>query len=91
MFSLDCSGRSRGGNQGCVSMSHRVQLDFSEAAFKELENLQAKANAPTKAAAIRNALAVYKWFVDTVENKNDILVRTPTGETERIRFVGSGS
>lgn len=68
--------------------THRVQLDFSENGFAELQALRAKADAPTNAAIIRNALALYKWYLETtVDRRNEVLVRDKTGEIERVTFV----
>lgn len=70
-------------------MSHRIQLDLSKEAFNELLSLQKQAKVLSKAATIRNALAIYKWFLDTVDKKGEILVRNPNGEIEKITFIGN--
>lgn len=68
-------------------MAHRVQLDFSDAGFNDLQKLKERADEPTNAALIRNALSVYKWYLDTREEDAEILLKHKSGETERVRFV----
>ena len=41
---------------------YRVQLDFSEDAFRDLNELATKLRAPSRAEVIRNALGVLKWI-----------------------------
>jgi len=69
-------------------MTHRVQLDFSDAGYEELNRLKARSDATTVAAVIRNALAIYRWQLDTEAEGAEVIVRDPkTGVTERVRFV----
>jgi hypothetical protein len=69
-------------------MTHRVQLDFSDAGYEELNKLKERSDAPTYAAVIRNALAIYRWQLDTEAEGTEIIVRdTKKGTTERVRFV----
>ena len=62
----------------------RLQLDFSESAYKELEELQERVNAPTKSEVIRNALGVLRWVADEVEKDHRILVEKPEGMREVV-------
>jgi hypothetical protein len=68
-------------------MTHRVQLDFSDAGYTDLAKLKERADDPSNAAVIRNALAVYKWYLDTKDENADIILRRKNGETERVHFV----
>ena len=78
------------GSKGACRMAHRVQLDFSEAGFKELNAIKDASNSATNAATIRNALALYKWYLETVKSGDDVLVRAKDGgELERVKFVMS--
>jgi hypothetical protein len=62
----------------------RLQLDFSESAYKELEELQERVNAPTKSEVIRNALGVLRWVADEVAQAHRILVEKPEGMREVV-------
>jgi hypothetical protein len=62
-------------------------LDFSEAAFTTLKQLSAEAKTPSNAATIRDALAVYKWFLETTKQGAEILVKNPNGEVERVKLL----
>jgi hypothetical protein len=52
---------------------YRVQLDFSAEALRELEDLQKRIAASTRAETIRNALTVLRWVVDKREQGYDIV------------------
>lgn len=43
----------------------RVQFDFSEEMLQKLDGIMKKTGAVTRAEAVRNALRVYDWFIDT--------------------------
>jgi hypothetical protein len=62
----------------------RLQLDFSDSAYKELEELQDRLNAPSKSEVIRNALGVLRWVVDEVDKDHRILVEKPEGTREVV-------
>ena len=68
-------------------MPHRVQLDFTDVGFSELQELKNKSGEITTASVIRNALAIYKWYLDTKYSDLDIIVRDKNGDMERIRFI----
>ncbi|TSC61975.1 MAG: hypothetical protein G01um101448_679 [Parcubacteria group bacterium Gr01-1014_48] len=53
---------------------HRVQLDFSEEAFEELETLKKRLSASSRAEVVRAALGVLKWAVNHSEEGNKIQV-----------------
>jgi hypothetical protein len=67
----------------------RVQLDFSEDAMASLKELGALAKTPSTAATIRNALSIYRWFLETTTNGGEVLVKTTSGEIERVKFIGA--
>ncbi len=62
----------------------RLQLDFSDSAYKELEELQDRLNAPSKSEVLRNALGVLRWVVDEVDKDHRILVEKPEGMREVV-------
>jgi hypothetical protein len=62
-------------------------LDFTDVGFSELQELKNKSGEITTASVIRNALAIYKWYLDTKCSDLDIIVRDKNGDMERIRFI----
>lgn len=62
----------------------RLQLDFSENAYKELEDLQGRLNATSKSEVIRDALGVLRWLADEVNADHRILVEKPEGTREVV-------
>jgi metal-responsive CopG/Arc/MetJ family transcriptional regulator len=59
-------------------MEKRLQIDFSEKAYKELEGLQERLDATSKSEVIRDALGLLRWLTDeVVEKKHRILVEKP--------------
>lgn len=67
-------------------ITRRIQLDFSEAGYEDLEAIRAQAGVATKAAAIGNAIAIYKWYLETTGAGGEILVRAKDGQVEKIVF-----
>ena len=45
----------------------RVQLDFSEKGFSNLQELKERSDAQTNAELVRKALATYKWVLDQMD------------------------
>lgn len=64
-----------------MEKKYRLQIDFSEEAYRELEGLQNRLDAPSKSEVIRDALGVLRWVADEISNDNRILVekKTPAG------------
>lgn len=62
----------------------RLQIDFSDSAYKELEQLQNRLNAPTKTEVIRDALGVLRWLAEEVDQNHRILVEKPEGTREVV-------
>lgn len=72
-----------------MEKKYRLQIDFSEEAYGELESLQNGLNAPSKSEVIRDALGVLRWVADEIHEGHRILVQknTPTGnEVKEIVF-----
>jgi hypothetical protein len=68
-------------------MEKRLQIDFSEKAYKQLEALQNRLDATSKSEVIRDALGLLQWLVDEVVEKNrHILVETEQGTTRELVF-----
>jgi hypothetical protein len=65
----------------------RVQLDFSEEALAELNELQRKLNASSRAEVIRNALGVLRWAASHIMDGDKIKVeRKADGELVEVEF-----
>ncbi len=71
--------------EGAVAVAakkYRVQLDFSEEAFNELNELVKKLHASSRAEVIRNAIGVLKWiYRKKVEQNMDVVA---IGKDERV-------
>ena len=65
---------------------YRVQLDFSEEAFEELNSLQEKTNASSRAEVVRNALGVLKWATKNLREGNKIVVERKDGTHVEVEF-----
>ena len=65
-------------------MEKRLQIDFSEKAYRDLEDLQKRIDAPSKSEVVRDALGVLRWLADAVLTKNHrILIEKPEDGTTR--------
>jgi len=60
---------------------YRVQFDFVEEAYEELNELQEKLRAPTKAEVVRYGIRILQWVVANMEEENQILV--DDGDTQK--------
>ena len=65
---------------------YRVQLDFSKEALEELDALQKKLHAASRAEVVRNALGVLKWVTNNLAEENKIVVEKKTGEHAEVDF-----
>ena len=65
-----------------MDKKYRLQIDFSEKAYKELESIQERLDATSKSEVIRNALGVLRWIIDESDRGNRILVEKPDGPRE---------
>lgn len=65
---------------------YRVQLDFSEDAFRELNELQKQLSASSRAEVIRNALGVLRWVARHLLEGNKIVVETKEGKRVEVDF-----
>ncbi len=65
---------------------YRVQLDFSEKTLRELDELQSKLNAASRAEVIRNALGILRWATRHLMEGNKILVERSDGKQTEVDF-----
>jgi hypothetical protein len=68
---------------------YRLQIDFGEEGYQELEALQHALGAPSKSEVIRDALGVLRWAAEEVRDDNRILVekRRKAGKNEMKEIV----
>ena len=62
----------------------RVNVDFAEPVYDELEEL-ARRKGKTKAAVLRDAIALEKWFDDTTRAGGQVMVERDGKVREVIR------
>jgi hypothetical protein len=67
-------------------MDKRLQIDFSERAYKDLSDLQERLDAKSKSEVIRTSLGVLRWLLDESEADNRLLLQKPDDSTERVVF-----
>jgi hypothetical protein len=65
---------------------YRVQLDFCEEAFHELNGLQKKIHASSRAEVVRNALGVLRWVTNHLIAGNKIVVEKADGTRSDVEF-----
>jgi hypothetical protein len=67
-----------------MDKKYRLQIDFSERAYKDLESLQEQLDSNSKSEVIRNALGVLRWVVEETKKGHRILVEKPEGPREIV-------
>lgn len=81
---MRCASVSTEGDSSMAEgLRHRVQLDFSTAAFDRLKELQKRTGNSTKAATIRKALRLLEWMLDQKDAGNTLRVIDKTGRLVR--------
>ena len=55
---------SRSENLQNKARKHRLQFDLTGKALSELDSLKDDSNATTRAEVVRDALRLYRWFID---------------------------
>ena len=69
---------------GTVERKYRVQLDFSDEAFRELNALQQRLGGPSRAEVVRNALTLLRWVCEKVGDEGyQIVARKEAVEGSR--------
>ncbi len=69
----------------------RVTLDLSPEFYQQLENLEQRVGADSKAAVLRDALRLYSYIVDRHIEGDKFLVRNEKGQDENIVLLGAVS
>ena len=62
----------------------RLAFDFSEEAAAELQKLKELSGTEDNADLFRNALRLYKWFLDQKEAGSEVIIRNPEEEKEFV-------
>ncbi len=69
-----------------IEKKYRVQLDFSEEALEDLNMLQKKLNASSRAEVVRSALGVLRWTTNHLIAGDKIVVKTKDGGETNVEF-----
>ena len=64
----------------------RLQVDFSLEAHRELERLMTQSNSRNKSELLRNALLLYRWYLNIKEKRQRIKVSDENGEFREIEI-----
>ncbi len=65
----------------------RVQLDFSEEAFAELEEMQKQVHAASRAEVLRLGLGLLRWLQGHIDEGHKIKVEKEDGELTEVEFA----
>ena len=63
---------------------HRIQLDFTEKAFQELEELKTDGVFPNRAECIRGALKWLRWSLDQTKSGATFIVEKDKKQLEIV-------
>ena len=67
-------------------MDKRLQIDFSESAYRDLVALQKRLDARSKSEVIRNALGLLQWLMNEIGAKNRLILQRPDGSEREVVF-----
>jgi len=62
---------------------HRVNVNFSDNAFKDLESL-ARTKGKTMSEVLRDAIALERWFEETRQAGSKVLVEQSDGRVREV-------
>jgi hypothetical protein len=65
----------------------RVQFDFTPAALEQLDTLQQRLHAKSRAEIIRYALRVLQWLLDQLKDGAKIMVESKDGKVQSVLFT----
>ena len=69
------------------AMQKRLQIDFSEQGYNDLEALQKRLGAKSKSDLMRDGLGVLQWLTDEVLEKNNAILVHKTAENTTKEIV----
>ena len=67
-----------------VNSKKRLQVDFTEDALKELDEVQRLSGLATRAELIRQSLGFYRWLLDEVAVKGSTFLVEKNGQLREI-------
>lgn len=65
----------------------RVQFDFTPVALEQLDTLQQRLHAKSRAEVIRYALRVLQWLLDQLKDSAKIMVESKDGKVQTVVFT----
>ena len=65
----------------------RVQFDFTPAALEQLDTMQQRLHAKSRAEVIRYALRVLQWLLDQLKDSAKIMVESKDGKVQTVVFT----
>jgi metal-responsive CopG/Arc/MetJ family transcriptional regulator len=68
------------------SVKHRLQLDFTEEALKELDNLKDFSGLPNRAEVIRQALRLLQWTIEETQDNGAKILLEKDGKQREVFF-----
>lgn len=71
---------------GSTPDRYRIQLDFTQDAFQELEKLKADVGASSRAETVRYAMRVLRWAINTLQGGGQIFVSRTHGVYSGVEF-----
>jgi hypothetical protein len=72
------------------SDAHKVQFTFTPEALEDLDKLEKRIEAPSRAETVRYALRWLQWTVDEIDNGHKICLETEEGIREvMIPFIAT--
>ena len=69
-----------------MQKTHRLQLDFSADALRDLDELREETGLPTRAELIRQALRLLQWTVTETQTKNATILVEKEGKLREVVF-----
>ena len=65
----------------------RLNLDLSELARKNLENLQLETDADSLSEVIRHSLNLYEVMVNAKKKGSTVIIRSKNGKEQLVEFI----
>jgi len=65
----------------------KLQINMSETALKELEELQKKINASTKTQVIKSSLRTFKFLQEKLDDNAEIIIRDKDGKERILHLI----
>jgi len=66
------------------AVRQRVAFDLAPEAVRQLEEIRGMAHASTRAEVVRNALRLYRWFLEQRAEGSEVILRDEKNEKETV-------